>query len=238
MAVPTYSVSCISKTLIAKDVYDIRFAKPESFTFKPGQFILFDVPHADNPADIQARAYSIASTPGEQELLFAIKLTPGGRMSRWVEERCQAESALLMKGPFGNFVLDANTGRDFLFICTSTGNAPFRSMLLSALQSGDTRRMDLIYGVRAREDLFWKEEFEALAEKYPNFFVHIALSGAPENWAGHRGRVQTLVPQIAPDISGKSIYVCGNPEMTKEVKQLCLNEWGVMKADLHVEGFI
>jgi ferredoxin-NADP reductase len=40
------------------------------------------------------------------------------------------------------------------------------------------------------------------------------------------------------DFSGKSLYVCGNPDMTTDVKKLALTEWGMDKKDLHVEGYI
>jgi NAD(P)H-flavin reductase len=106
------------------------------------------------------------------------------------------------------------------------------------LQNGVTRKMDLIFGVRHEDDLFWKDELRAIAQEYPNFFLHIALSGGSDAWAGHRGRVQTLVHLVAPDIANRSVYVCGSPDMTKEVKALCLDEWHVEKKDLHVEGYI
>lgn len=239
MPVPTYTVSRFSKTLVARDVYELRFPKPDGFSFKPGQFILFDVPHPDNPGDIQARAYSIASLPDDPEILLCIKLIDGGRMSRFLVERLkEGETQLTMKGPFGNFVLQPGTSKEYLFVCTGAGIAPFRSQILESLRAGETRRMDLIFGVRSGEDLFWVDQLEAIAKAHPNFFLHVALSAPTGDWTGHRGRVQTLVPLIVPDLSGKIIYVCGNPDMTKEMKELCLTKWGVEKKDLHVEGFI
>ncbi len=239
MPVPTYTVRCTENTLIARDVYQVRFAKPEGFMFKPGQFILFDVPHPDNKEDIQARAYSIASTPDEPDLLFAIKLTPGGRMSRWlVEKITPGKSSFVMKGPFGTFVVDPNPDRELLFLCTSTGNGPFRSQIKAALEAGDRRPMDLIYGVRSEEDLFWEQEFTQLANQYDTLSLHFCLSQGSDAWTGHRGRVQTLIPQVVRDFSRKSLYACGSPVMTKEIKELALTQWGMTKKDVHVEGYI
>lgn len=238
MPVPTYQVTCTKNELIARDVYDIRFTKPEGFTFAAGQFVLFDVPLIDKPDDIQTRAFSLASTPAESELVIVAKMKEGGRASRWIAEQLAVGSEVTMKGPFGNFKLDTQTDKDYLFVATSTGVGPFRSQIITALQGGDKRRMDLIFGVRAEEDLFWKEEFESLSQRYGNFFLHIALSGPGDAWTGHRGRVQTLVPHVAKEFFRKHIYVCGSPNMTKDVKQLCLEDWGVQKQDLHVEGYI
>jgi ferredoxin-NADP reductase len=238
MATPSYTVTCTQNRLIARDVYDITFAKPEGFTFKPGQFILFDVPHPDNADDIQARAYSLASTPDEAELRFVIKLTTGGRASRWIEKKLKPGSTILMKGPFGLFTLKEDDAHDLLFVCTSTGVAPFRSQILHLLKSGDTRKLDLVFGVRNEEDLFWQQEFTELAQNHENFDVHFALSQPSPSWTGHRGRVQTLVPHAVKDAALRSVYVCGSPVMTKELKMLCLDQWGIQKPNLHVEGYI
>ena len=238
MPIPIHQITCKTKDVIANEVYDITFSKPVGFTFKPGQFALIKVPFVDNREDIQTRALSIASAPFEDDLLFNVKLIKGGRISRWIEEVLQVGDTMDMQGPFGNFVLDRATEKDYLFIATSTGTAPFRSQIMSALKEGDTRRIDLVFGVRAEEDMFWKTEFEELAKKHENLFVHFALSQPSEEWKGHKGRVQTLVPQIVKDFSMKNVYVCGSPDMTKEVKQLCLEQWGVDKKDLHVEGYI
>jgi len=237
MPTPTYTITCLRKELIAADVYDVWFDTPEGFSFRGGQFVLFDIPLIDTPEDIQPRAFSVASAPTEKDLRFAIKLLPGGRASRWVEEVLKEGDQIIMKGPFGFFLLDQSP-RDVAFIATSTGIAPFRSQLLEALAAGDKRRMDIVYGVRSEEDLFWKEELESLSRKHPNVHLHIALSSPSPAWTGHRGRVQIVAPQVIQDLAACTLYVCGNPEMTKEVKQIALTEWGMMKEQLHVEGYI
>ncbi len=238
MPVISYPVTCTRKRLLADAVYEFVFTKPAGFTFKPGQFILFDVPHPQNPADIQTRAFSIASTPAESDLLFIVKLLAGGRASLWFEHVVEEGSTAVIKGPFGNFLLDPDPEKSILFVATSTGNAPFRSQILDALSRGDTRKMDFIYGVRSERDLFWAEEFQALTRTYPNFFLHVILSQPSADWTGHRGRVQTLIPQVTKEFARTLLYACGNPEMTKEVKTRALAEWGLDKKMVHVEGYI
>jgi CDP-4-dehydro-6-deoxyglucose reductase, E3 len=238
MPVVSYTITCTQNTLVAKDVYEIRFTKPEGFTYKAGQFVLFDVPLVENPLDIQPRAYSISSAPHEPDLLFIIKLTPGGRTSRWIVETLREGTQVLMKGPFGNFVLHPESPKDYLFIATGTGMAPFRSQVLESIAAGDSRRIDIVFGVRNEGDLFWTEELDRLAQENPNIFLHYALSQPSESWTGHRGRVQSLIAQIITDFSMKKVYACGSPVMTKEIKQMALEQWGMGKQDVHVEGYI
>ena len=238
MPTPDYTLRCLNNQKIARDIYEFTLEKPDGFTFIPGQFVLIDFPLVENPADIQPRAFSIASTNNEKEILFVAKLLEGGRASRYIEEVLEPSSELRIVGPLGNFILDRETDKDYLCIATSTGVAPFRPQIISTLEEGDKRRIDLVFGVREEADLFWVEEFEKLAQDFDNFFLHLALSQPTDEWKGHKGRVQTLAPLIAKDFSNKNVYACVNPEMTNEVKRMCIEDWGVEKEDVHVEGYI
>ena len=238
MSTPAFHITCTKNALIAQDVYEMRFRKPTDFSYKAGQFVLFDVPLVENPEDIQTRAYSIASAPHEEDLLFIVKHIAGGRASRWVEESLSEGDTVRMQGPFGRFLLDDEEKSEFLFLCTSTGVAPFRSHVLEALHSGNTRPMDLVFGNRFAEDLFWMEEFEKLASEHSSFFFHPVLSKPTGAWKGHKGHVQDIALQIIKDLTKKHIYVCGSPAMTDELKDLCTRTWGIPKESLHVEGFI
>src|SRR5687768_9109491 len=102
MPVITYTVGCLRNDVIADGVYEFELEKPAGFSFKPGQFVLFDVALVEKPDDIQTRAFSIASAPSEDTLLFVAKMIPGGRASRWIEELLRRGSVVSMKGPFGN----------------------------------------------------------------------------------------------------------------------------------------
>ncbi len=239
MAVPTFTITCTEKTLVAPGVYQIRFTKPEGFSFKAGQFVLFDVPLVADPTNIQQRAYSVASTPAEPDLLFSIKLVDGGRASMWIEQVLRLGTTVPMKGPFGVFVLQPEkTPKNYAFICTGAGVAPFRGQIKHALEAGEKRKMDLLFGARNKADLFWVEEFSALAKRYPNFALHTSLTSGEADWSGHRGRVQVVAPQIIGDqMPNTCVYICGAPEMVKDVKAHCL-EWGIPKADVHAEGYM
>ena len=199
---------------------------------------MIDVPALDNPEDIQPRAYSIASTPDEEELLFVIKYKEGGRASEWVKQVLEVGTEARIQGPLGKFTINAEDHRDLVFVCTSTGNAPFYSMIRSALAQGDTRQMTLLYGVRSEEDLFWQQEFQAISDEYSNLELHIALSQPSADWSGLTGRVQTVLPELIDSYEDKLYYLCGNPAMTKELKTMLMEEHGVEKKAVHMEGYI
>lgn len=239
MPTPTFTIPCLKKTLIARDTYELFFERPTGMTFKAGQSVLWQVPLVEDPKDIQPRAYSLASGPEEPELRFVIRLKEGGRLSRYLVEKLEVGTAVTMVGPFGLFTLNHDSPPpSYLFIATGTGLAPFRSHLLELAAKKYAGRIDVILGVRDEQDIFWTEEMQSWSRTMENCFCHFALSQPTPAWTGHRGRVQTLVPLIAPDIEQRSIYICGSPVMTKDLKTHCLEQWGVPKENLHIEGFI
>lgn len=239
MSPPAYSVICKKNVLIAPDVYEIVMTKPEGFTYKAGQFVLFDVPLVEKPSDFQPRAYSIASAPEEKDLLFVIKMKPGGRASRWVAEVLTEGSVVGMGRALGLFTLAPDDAGHYVFVGTGSGIAPLRSHLVSCLEHRTSQaRMDLVFGVRNREDLFWVDQFDALARKHPNFRFHPTLSAPPPDWTGLKGRVQAALPAMVKDSTTSKIFLCGSPAMIADTKKMCIETLQMPKANVHGEGYI
>jgi ferredoxin-NADP reductase len=237
--VPTYSVRCTHKLCVAPHVFELHLEKPTGFSFRSGQFVLFDVPLIDDPADIQTRAYSIAASPQESDLLFVIKCYQEGRASRWIGKAVDAGTTIRIQGPFGRFFLNRDTTNPYLLVCTGTGIAPFRSHLKWALETeGDTRKMDLVFGVVRREDFFWIAWLQELEKRFPNLTVHVSTLENDPDWHGETGTVQERIERLVTDPNALSISLCGAPDMVKEVKGLCLNDLGVPKEHVHQEAYI
>ena len=64
-------------------------------------------------------------------------------------------------------------------------------MILDLLAGGESLPITLVYGARNRTELYYHEEFLALAEQQPNFTYVPALSDEPadSDWNGARGFV-------------------------------------------------
>ncbi len=237
MATPAHIITCTKTALIAPGVYELRFDRPETMTFKAGQFLLFDIPLLNDPADIQTRALSVASTPLEKELIFVIKIKPEGRLGMWIEHACRLGTSVRVQGPLGLFTVKDE--RTLVFVATGAGIAPFRSQVKSLLEEEkDMRTMHLVFGVRGRDDFFWTDDFVSLAARYPHFHFHPTLSGVDAEWQGKRGRVQTHLADIVGHETDVGAYVCGAPAMVQDVKEVCIQTLGLPKAKVHAEGYI
>ncbi len=238
MPTPTYTITCTRKELIAPGIFELVFTKPGGFAFQAGQFVMFEVPLIENPADIQKRAYSIASSPEEPDLLFVIKLIKGGRASRWVEQVLSEGTGVRMQGPLGVCTLEPDVSRHYLFVATGSGVAPCRSNITRMINlKPPAPAVTLLFGVLRKQDLFWSEYFEHIASENPAFrFVPTLLFPEPD-WKGHTGKIQDIIPSLVSDPEKTDVFICGAPELVPEVQKVCIETVGIPKKNIHAEGF-
>ena len=177
------------------------------------------------------RAYSIANRPQDAgRAVFNIRLAvppagqegaiPPGLVSSWLFAR-QPGDRVGMSGPFGEFHVQP-TDREMIFIGGGVGMAPLRAMIHEQLGQGTTRRIHYFYGARTAADLFYVDEFQALAAAHPNFGWTPALTEpAPgDRWTGPTGFIHETVRRALsnhPAPEDCEYYLCGPPVMISAV---------------------
>lgn len=204
--------------------------------FKAGQFITMDLPIGDKRLQ-RWRSYSIANAPDGSKLLeFCIVRSPNGVGSRYLFDDVQAGDTLRWKGPEGAFFLPETLDTDLVFICTGTGVAPFRSMILDLQQSGRPHRnIHLIFGTRTEADILYRSEFETLARTMPGFQYDVVLSRQPE-WPGYKGHVhQVYLEQYAEKRPDVAFYLCGWTNMIDDAVANLLVKLGYDRGQIHYE---
>lgn len=188
--------------------------KPVGYQFLPGQFlqIIF--------GDIK-RSYSIFSKPTDKTIDLCIKLFEGGQASEIFRNIKVGEKIIISKS-LGHFIIDEND-IERTYVATGSGLAPIISMLRTALEEyGHKSKMYLLFGLRHKENIFYQTELEELASKYPNFTFNITLSQPTENWSGVSGRVSVHLPKKIITRKNNLFYLCGSPEMVKDVRNLLI----------------
>ena len=151
----------------------IKMNDLDSFDFKAGQFITFDLPIHEH-VNKRWRSYSIASWPdGTNVIELLIVLLEDGAGTNYLFNEITVGSELTLRGPQGHFTLPANIEKDLFFICTGTGIAPFRSMLnYMQLHNIPHKNLYLIFGCRTKKDLLYHEEMKALENRIRKFYLH------------------------------------------------------------------
>ena len=197
---------------------ELRLLDPPTLTCKAGQFVSFEVPKEGQPRPV-TRPYSIASaSPPEQQdrILLVLNLVQGGPGSSYLFSLREGERTSF-KGPAGAFYLRDDGTKDLLFVATGTGIAPMRSMILAQLQRQPDRPVTLFWGLRSQRDLYWQDEWAALAAIHPHFTVVTTLSRPEPGWQGATGRVTALIDERIGSVGNLAVYLCGGSAMIKDV---------------------
>jgi NAD(P)H-flavin reductase len=212
----TAEVSCIQNLTHDVRAIELRLLEPGSLSFKAGQFVSFEVPKEGQPRPV-TRPYSIASSPEQRDrILLVLNLVQGGPGSGYLFSLREG-SRTSFKGPAGAFYLKDDGDRELLFVATGTGIAPMRSMILAQLQRAPDRPVTLFWGLRSQRDLYWQDEWAALALAHPNFIVVTTLSRPEPGWSGAHGRVTALVEERINSVRNLAVYLCGGSAMIKDV---------------------
>ena len=204
--------------------------------FQAGQYV-----NVHFPGDMGSRAFSLASAPSQGgEVELNIRIVPGGRATTWVHESLRAGDPLRISGPYGRFFVrkSANTGA--IFMAGGSGLSSPRSMILDLLEEGCTQPLTLVYGQRNRAELYYHDEFLALAAKHANFSYVPALSHEPEgsDWSGFRGFVhEAAKAHFDNDFRGHKAYLCGPPLMIDACIST-LMQGRLFERDIYMEKFI
>ena len=207
----------------------------------------------DNEAvnnDPVIRAYSMANYPDEKGIIkFNIRIAspppgmdvPPGVMSSWTFNLKPGDKVKVF-GPFGEFFAK-ETQAEMVFVGGGAGMAPMRSHIFDQLLRINTdRKITFWYGARSLKEMFYVDEFDALADKYDNFEWHVALSDPlPEDdWEGDTGFIHNVLYENylksheAPEDC--EFYMCGPPMMNKAVIDMLL-DLGVEPENIALDDF-
>ena len=184
----------------------------QKMLFTAGQYADIRIPGSD-----EHRAYSMANTPSNNDHLeFMIKIFPGGRFSSLLEGGIRVGQELVVKGPYGVFMLREKSNSDIVCIGGGSGMAPIWSLLNSMAERGVQRKATYFYGARTRKDLFYLDRLQQLEERLPGFRFVPALSMAtPEDeWDGETGLItEVLDRNLEAGQTQMQAYLCGPPPM-------------------------
>ena len=203
------------------------------------------------------RAYSMANHPAEDTIIMLnvriatppfdrvnggfMKVNPG-LCSSYIFSRKPGDKVNIA-GPYGEFFLVDNSDREMMFIGGGAGMAPMRSHIFHLFKTLKTgRKVTFWYGARSRREIFYEDEFEAIAREFPNFKFTIALSDAlpSDNWTGAKGFIHQVIfnEYLSKHDAPEDIeyYLCGPPPMTAAVNKM-LYDLGVESDMIHDDNF-
>jgi ferredoxin/flavodoxin---NADP+ reductase len=214
----------------APDLWSIRVNPGGEFKFRPGQYATLGVQSTNKPSE---RAYSIVSSPHENEVEFFIELVPGGELTPQLYNLQSGNEILMRKVHKGRFLLDINESRkNHLLVSTVTGVAPYVSYIRSVMNDDREgtfpagNRLFLLNGASRSWEFGYHQELAniASAAKWLTYVHTISRAWEDAAWNGERGRVDDLLRKYIDEwrLTGEDTlaHLCGHPEMIEHNKSI------------------
>jgi len=220
--------------------FDIPPALEETFAYQHGQYVTLRT--FINKEEIR-RSYSLCSSPLEKEWRVAVRKVEEGIFSAYANEQLKAGDVLEVMPPIGKFTstLNATHKKDYVGIAAGSGITPVLSIIKTLLQAEPFSSFTLVYGNRSKNSIIFKEELEALKNKYISRFrvIHVLSrerTDAPINFGRiDAGKCDALFGKLV-NIDADAFFICGPEEMIHTVTAF-LEQKQVDRKKIHFELF-
>lgn len=211
------------------------------FAYKQGQNITL---RAFLDGEELRRSYSICTSPFENELRVAVKLAPFGRFSTWVNTTLKKGDYVDVLAPTGKFYTELNPShkKNYLAFAAGSGITPLMSIIKTTLATEPQSSFTLVYGNRNRSNIIFKEELEALKNRYiDRLAIHYILSREKTEAEVYYGRINAdklnqLSEKLINVAKADDIFICGPEEMIFSIKNWLI-EKGIDQRKIHFELF-
>lgn len=209
----------------------------QAMHFQAGQYINLEIPTLGI-----SRPFSLARAPStnNHEIELNVRIVAGGVGTAYLHQQLAVGAAVKVSGPYGRFFVRKSAAAPTLFLAGGSGLSSPRSMILDLLAGDASLPITLVYGQRNRAELYYHEEFQAMADQHPNFTYVPALSDELEDsdWAGFRGFVhEAAKTHFDNDFRGNRAYLCGPPAMV-DACITTLMQGRLFEKDIYTEKFL
>lgn len=190
--------------------------------FTAGQFTRLAL---DIDGERVARPYSFVNGPDNPLLEFCFVIVPDGPLTHHLILLNPGDPVFIAPRGAGFFVLDEVPEADTLWmLSTGTAIGPFLSILATDEVWQRFRRIVLVHAVRARQELTYGEEIEALLAAHPEQLQMIPFVSREDTDFAIKGRVPDAIEDgrleeraglpLVPESA--QVMICGNPAMVRD----------------------
>ncbi|HVF97012.1 MAG TPA: FAD-binding oxidoreductase, partial [Flavisolibacter sp.] len=213
----------------------------EAFRFQQGQTLT--VRKILNGEELR-RNYSICSSPADGILKVAVKKVEGGVFSTWANTELKVGEYLEVMPPTGKFYTELHPAqaKNYVAFTAGSGITPILSIIKTTLQTEPLSSFTLVYGNRTKASIIFKEELEALKDKFiDRFRMYHVLSREKTDTPINNGRIDVdkldlLFDKVIDLKRSDEFFLCGPEEMIFCIKNYLAGK-DVPPAHIHFELF-
>ncbi len=237
-------------------VFDVPKHLQETFQFIQGQYLTL---RFELNGEKVRRAYSMSSSPVENEIKITVKRIVNGLVSSHISKNLRAGDTVAVMSPKGRFYtqIDAENKKSYYLFGGGSGITPLMSILKTVLAKEPLSKVFLLYGNRDEMSIIFRKELSDLQKKYKDrlFVEHIlsdpivvekkTMFGFNKkqiiSWKGKVGvpnaqNTLRFLNRHRPHHKKQEYFVCGPTPMMDAVEQVLLNK-DIDKKIIHLERF-
>ena len=237
-------------------VFDVPADKKENFEYREGQYLTLRFFFGDKD---ERRAYSMSSSPLEDNLAVTVKKVEKGVVSSHIHNNLREGDSVDVMTPEGRFFtpIDEAHRKVYYLFGAGSGITPLMSIIKTLLEKEPQSSIYLLYGNRDENCIIFKDQLESLAQRYSGQLTveHILsqplrtkgkgltgfFSKGSLSWDGAIGRidaakVNSLLEKYSPAYPDCEYFICGPGNMIDTV-EAALHARGIAKENIHTERF-
>ena len=222
---------------ISPDIAEFIFKPARPFSYSPGQYMEFTLPHEHSDSRGNRRYFTLSSSPTEPTIDLGIKFYPNG--STFKEHLLTlVPGKTLMTGQLaGDFTMPTDTSKKLVFIAGGIGITPFRSMLKYLTDKREMRKITLLYTNKTPQDIVYKDIFDQAEAVLGTKTVYTCTAAKPGEWNGRVGQITgDMIRAEVPDFAESIFYISGPHAMVSGV-ETTLQQLGIPHAQIKKDFF-
>ena len=228
------------KEKITPDTADFIFTPDKKFSYQPGQYMEFTLPHADIDSRGQRRYFTLASSPTEDTIRIGVKFyKKGSSFKEALLDLGPADSDLSATSLGGDFTLPDDKNCKLVFIAGGIGVTPYRSMIKYLIDKDEKRPLTLLYSASTAQDVAYTDVFEEARKKLDIKPIYLLTRKGTEV-PDQRFRASFITPEVikeeVPDFTERLFYISGPQPMVASVSKM-LHGLGVSREHIKTDFF-
>ena len=215
----------VDKAIVKNDIIVLELAPVKKpLVFNPGQFAFIQLDHRGIAH--QRHPFSIASSPSDASLTFAVKsLGDYTETLKLIEKGVKAK----IEGPFGRFGDGFNKKKYQVWIGGGIGITPFISLSRSVSPADDVT-VKFFYVVRDPAEAVFDEDIKDIVQSNPKLQYQLWISSKMGRFTAEK------IQPANGDYIDTEYFICGPPPMMSSLRKQ-LREKNVPSLRIHTEEF-
>lgn len=212
------------------------FFKPESpIEYTAGQYTQLTLHHAHPDKRGIRRWFTLSSAPGGEFVTITTKYAGDDNSSsfkKFLFNSLEPGTEVHLAEPMGDFVLPKLIQTPLVFVAGGIGLTPFHSMAEWLAETGETRPITFLYGVRTEDEIVFQDTFATVG-----LDPTIIVSEPSAAWGGERGRLNAeLILGLEKPSENTLVYLSG-PEPMVQALAKDLRKAGLPKNQIVSDEF-